>query len=271
MTRLLIELMGNVVLLLWGARMVQTGIVRAFGSDLRRVLGKGLSNRFLALLAGLGVTALVQSSTATALMVTSFAAGGLVALVPALAVMLGANVGTALIVRALTFDVSWLSPILLTVGYIAFKRGGSAARKGRVQNVGRVFMGLGLMLLALRLLVEAMQPAESAPLLHDLLGALTAEPLLDVILAGALTFAAHSSVAVMLMIVPLAASGAVTPVAAFALVLGANLGSTIPPVLAAGEDPAARGCLWATWRSARWAAWYACRCCGRSPVSSKPT
>ncbi|MCW3477269.1 Na/Pi cotransporter family protein [Limobrevibacterium gyesilva] len=244
-TRLLVELIGHVVLLLWGARMVQTGIVRAFGSDLRRLLGKGLSNRLVALLSGMVVTALLQSSTATALMVTSFAAGGLVALVPALAVMLGANVGTALIVKALTFDVAWISPILLIAGYAAFKRGGAGGHRGgtknsRVQNIGRVCMGLGLMLLALRLLVESMQPAEAAPLLRQLLGVLTGEPLLDVILAAALTFAAHSSVAVVLMIVPLAATGVVTPVAAFALVLGANLGSTIPPVLAAGSDPAAR-------------------------------
>ena len=240
-TRLLIELIGHVVLLLWGARMVQTGIVRAFGSDLRRLLGMGLNNRFAAVLAGMGVTALLQSSTATALMVTSFAAGGLVALVPGLAVMLGANIGTALIVKVLTFDVSWVSPILLSVGYAAFKRGGrEGVKNARIQNIGRVGMGLGLMLLALRLLVEAMQPAEAAPVLRALLEALTAEPVLDIILAGALTFAAHSSVAVMLMIVPLAAAGAVTPVAAFALVLGANLGSTIPPVLAAGADPTAR-------------------------------
>ena len=240
-SRLLIELIGQVVLLLWGARMVQTGIVRAFGSDLRRLLGLGLRNRLAALLAGIGVTALLQSSTATALMVTSFAAGGLVALVPGLAVMLGANIGTALVVKALTFDVSWASPILLTAGYIAFKRGGrEGAKSARVQNIGRVGMGLGLMLLALRLLVEAMQPAEAAPLLQQLLAALTAEPVLDIAIAAALTFAAHSSVAVMLMIVPLAATGVVTPVAACALVLGANLGSTIPPVLAAGGVATAR-------------------------------
>ena len=240
-TRLLIELIGHVVLLLWGARMVQTGIVRAFGSDLRRLLGMGLRNRFWALLAGVGVTALLQSSTATALMVTSFAAGGIVALVPAMAVMLGANIGTALTVKVLTFDVSWASPLLLTAGYAGFKRGGrEGAKNARLQNVGRVGMGLGLMLLALHLLVEAMQPAEAAPLLRQLLAALTAEPVLDIVLAGLLTFAAHSSVAVMLMIVPLAAAGVVTPVAAFALVLGANLGSAIPPVLAAGADPVAK-------------------------------
>jgi len=131
-TRLLIELVGQVVLLLWGARMVQTGIIRAFGADLRRLLGMGLRNRFAALAAGLGVTALLQSSTATALMMTSFAAGGLVALVPGLAVMLGANIGTALIVKLLTFDVSWASALLLTAGYIASsvagREEGAAAR-----------------------------------------------------------------------------------------------------------------------------------------------
>jgi phosphate:Na+ symporter len=240
-TRLLIELIGHIVLLLWGARMVQTGIVRAFGSDLRRVLGAGLKHRFTAVLAGIGVTALLQSSTATALMMTSFAAGGLVAPVPGLAVMLGANIGTALVVKALTFDTSWVSPVLLTLGYIGFKRGGrEGAKNGRLQNIGRVGMGLGLMLLALRMMTESMQPAEAAPLLHALLAALTAEPLLDLLLAALLTFATHSSVAVVLMIVPLAATGVVTPVAAFALVLGANLGSALPPVLAAGADPAAR-------------------------------
>jgi phosphate:Na+ symporter len=213
--------------------------VRAFGSELRRVLGAGLDSRWLAVGAGIVVTALLQSSTATALMTTSFAADGLVALVPALAVMLGANIGTALMVKLLTFDISWLSPVLLIAGYIGFKRGSGAARKGRMQNLGRVGLGLGLMLLALHLLVEAMRPAEAAPILRELLEALTSEPVLDVLLAAVLTWAAHSSVAVLLMIVPLATTGVVPPVAALALVLGANLGSAISPVLEAGGPSAA--------------------------------
>jgi len=249
-TYLLVALAGHVVLLLWGARMVQTGIVRAFGSDLRRLLGAGLDSRWLALLGGVIVTALLQSSTATALMATSFAADGLVALVPALAVMLGANIGTALMVKLLTFDISWLSPVLLIIGYTGFKRGTrGGARKGRLQNLGRVALGLGLMLLALSLLVEAMRPAEAAPILRELLAALTAEPVLDLLLAALLTWAAHSSVAVLLMIVPLAAAHVIPPVAALALVLGANLGSAIAlpllPLLAAAlpalsPDPGAQ-------------------------------
>jgi phosphate:Na+ symporter len=110
---------GGVALLLWGLRMVRSGIMRAFGSDLRRYLSTGLRNRFIAFLAGVGVTALLQSSTATALMITSFAARGLVALAPALAVMLGANVGTTLIVQILSFDVSAAAPVLFLIGVIA--------------------------------------------------------------------------------------------------------------------------------------------------------
>src|SRR6266581_5954683 len=100
-----LDLLGGVALLLWGLHMVHSGFVRAFGSDLRRMLGVALRNRFSAFLAGLSVTALLQSSTATGLMAAAFAAGGLVSLVPALAIMLGANVGTTLIVQLLSFDI----------------------------------------------------------------------------------------------------------------------------------------------------------------------
>lgn len=224
---IILELVGHVVLLLWGMRMVQSGVERAFGSDLRRVLGQALRNRLVAVLAGTGVTMLLQSSTATAMMVTSFAARGAVDLIPALAVMLGANVGTALIVKALSFDVSWVSPLLLLTGYLAFKR----TPKGRWRHLGRVGIGLGLMLMALHGLVETIQPVSNAPILGQLLRALTGDPVLDVLLAAALTFAAHSSVAVMLLLVGLTAGNVVTPVAAVALVLGANLGGALPPVL----------------------------------------
>jgi phosphate:Na+ symporter len=233
----LIEMVGYVILLLWGMHMVQSGVVRAFGANLRRVIGRTLRNRFTAIGAGLVVTALLQSSTATAMMTTSLAADGMVALVPALAVMLGANIGTALIVKVLSFDVSWVAPLLLIAGYVAFRRG----RKGLLHDLGRVGIGLGLMLLGLHQLVLTMQPIETAPVLRDILGALTREPLLDLAFAALLTWAAHSSVAVMLLLVSLAAGNVITPVAAIALVLGANLGGAIPPVLEApSADPAAR-------------------------------
>src|SRR3954447_16307045 len=121
-TLTLLDLAGSVALLLWGVHMVQSGIQRAFGPSLRRALGLALSNRLKAFLVGAGVTAVLQSSTATGLMVASFAASGLVSLVPALAVMLGANVGTTLIVQALSFNVSSVSFLLVLLGVLMFRR-----------------------------------------------------------------------------------------------------------------------------------------------------
>jgi phosphate:Na+ symporter len=224
---IILELAGQVVILLWGIRMVQNGIERAFGSDLRRILGRALRNRLVAVVAGACVTMLLQSSTATAMLVTSFAARGAVELIPALAVMLGANVGTALIVKALSFDVSWLAPLLLLTGHLSFK----LSPKGRYRDLGRVGVGLGLTLVALHMLVETFRPVETAPVLRNVLAALTADPILDMLLAAVLTFAAHSSVAVVLLLAGLSAGGVVTPASAIALVLGANLGGALPPVL----------------------------------------
>ena len=237
-TLTLIDLAGAVALLMWGVHMVQTGINRAFGPQLRRALSYALGNRFKAFGAGLGVTAILQSSTATGLMVTSFAAGGLVDLVPALAVMLGANVGTTLIVQALSFNVSSVSFLLILLGVLMFRQ--SAVT--RTRDLGRVGIGLGLMLIALQHLLTLVTPYEDTPSLRLLLGTVTSEPLIDVLLAAGLTWAAHSSVAVVLLVMALATKGVVPPHAAFALVLGANLGTAINPLLESGVagDPAGK-------------------------------
>src|SRR6202142_2748922 len=175
----LVNLAGSVALLLWGVHMVQTGVQRAFGARLRSFLGGALRNRFKAFLAGIGVTALLQSSTATGLMVTGFAAGGLVDLVPALAVMLGANVGTTLIVQLLSFDVAEVAPALILLGVLLFRRGTAA----RTRDLGRVTIGLGLMLMALHSLVTLVTPYEDVPSLRLVLGAITTEPVLDMLVA----------------------------------------------------------------------------------------
>ena len=219
--------MGGVALLLWGLHMVRSGIMRAFGSELRRLLNTALRNRVLALLAGISVTAILQSSTATGLLMTSFAARGLVDLVPALAVMLGANIGTTLIVQVLSFDASGVAPVLFLVGLAAFNLGG----RTMTRDLGRVAIGLGLMLLSLHILLDTLAPAENAPSVRALLAAITGEPVLCVVLAAALAWAAHSSTAVVLLVMSLAYSHFVSPVAALALVLGANLGSAINPLV----------------------------------------
>ena len=226
-TIVLLDLMGGVALLLWGLHMVQSGILRAFGPELRRFLSTALQNRLAAFASGLGLTALLQSSTATGLMAASFVNEGAVALVPALAIMLGANVGTTLIVQLLSFNVSAAAPALFVLGLLAFRSGG----RSRLKDLGRVAIGLGLMLLALHILLDTLAPAEEAPSVRALLKLITSDPIFCVLIAAALTWAAHSSVATVLLTMSLAFSQFITPAAALALVLGANLGSAINPVL----------------------------------------
>lgn len=233
----LFDLAGAVALLLWGIRMIQTGVQRAFGTRLRRFLDGALRNRATAFLAGLGVTAVMQSSTATGLMVTGFAAGNLVDLTPALAVMLGANVGTTLIVQVLSFNVTAVSPILILAGVVLFRRATAAWR-----DFGRVLIGLGLVFLALHQFIGLLTPYEDVPILRLVLSAIATQPVLDVVLAAILTWAAHSSVAIVLLVMSFATKGTVPLDAALALVLGANIGTAINPLLegAPGDDPAAK-------------------------------
>jgi phosphate:Na+ symporter len=235
-TMVLLDLMGGVALLLWGLHMVHSGILRAFGPDLRTLLAKTLSNRFSALAAGIGLTALLQSSTATALITSSFAAEGLVALVPAMAIMLGANIGTTLIVQVLSFNIAAVAPVLFIVGLVAFRQG----PRSRIKDIGRVCIGLGLMLLSLHILLDTLAPAEQAPGLRIVMEGITGDVMLCILIGAAITWLVHSSVASVLLIMSLAYAHFVPAEAALALVLGANLGSAINPVFegARRDNPA---------------------------------
>jgi phosphate:Na+ symporter len=233
---IMLDLMGGVALLLWGLHMVHSGILRAFGPDLRLWLSKTLHNRFAAFAAGVGLTAVLQSSTATALITSSFASAGLVSLVPALAIMLGANVGTTLIVQVLSFNIAAIAPVLFVFGLLAFRSG----PRSRIKDLGRVSIGLGLMLLSLHILLDTLAPAENAPTVRTVIAAITGDPAMCILVAAGITWAVHSSVASVLLIMSLAYSHFVTPYAALALVLGANLGSAINPVFEGGrrDNPA---------------------------------
>jgi phosphate:Na+ symporter len=223
----LLDLMGGVALLLWGLHMVHSGILRAFGADLRLLLEKALRNRLTAFAAGVGLTALLQSSTATALITSSFAAEGLVGLVPALAIMLGANVGTTLIVQLLSFNIASVAPVLFVLGLVAFRSG----PRSRIKDLGRVSIGLGLMLLSLHILLDTLAPAENAPGARVFMNAITGDPVLCILIGAVVTWIVHSSVASVLLIMSLAYAHFISPSASLALVLGANLGSAINPAL----------------------------------------
>jgi len=223
----LLHLLSAVALLVWGTHIVRTGVMRVFGARLRTVLGRSVEKKPLAFCAGIGVTALVQSSNATTMLVTSFVAQDLVALTPALVIVLGADVGTALMARILTFDLSWLSPLLIFIGVIFFL----GRKQSRVGQLGRVSIGLGLILLALELIVQAVTPITQASGVKVIFASLTGDIMLDALIGAVFAIISYSSLAAVLLTATLTAAGIISFPVALCLVIGANLGSGLLAVL----------------------------------------
>ncbi|MDX9672013.1 MULTISPECIES: Na/Pi cotransporter family protein [unclassified Pseudomonas] len=219
----LLNLLSAVALLIWGTHIVRTGILRVYGTNLRHVIGQNMSKRWLAFVAGIVVTAMVQSSNATAMLVTSFVGQGLMALTPALATMLGADVGTALMARVLTFDLSWLSPLLIFLGVIFFL----SRKQTRLGQMGRVAIGLGLIILALQLIVEAAAPITHAQGVKVIFASLTGDILLDALVGALFAMISYSSLAAVLLTATLAGASVISLPVAIGLVIGANIGSGV--------------------------------------------
>jgi phosphate:Na+ symporter len=230
---LLLTLLGAVALLLWGVRMVRTGMTRAFGPMLRKAISRAGKNRFTAFAAGLGVTAVLQSATATALLLGSFAGSGLVALPVALAIMLGADVGSTLVAQVFAFDVKGVWAVGLFAGVVLF----NVSESSQTKNTGRIAIGLGLMLLSLGLIGSVSAGLRESPAINTVLRALGSEPVIAMIVSALLTWLAHSSLAIILFIMSLAATGAVSSPLALALVLGANIGAAVIPLFAMSTAP----------------------------------
>jgi len=233
----LLHLLSAIAMLVWGTHIVRTGIMRVYGANLRQVLSHSVEKKPLAFVAGIGVTALVQSSNATALLVTSFVAQGLVGLGPALVIMLGADVGTAIMARVLTFNLSWLSPLLIFVGVIVFL----SRKQTRVGQMGRVAIGLGLIVLALELIVAAATPITQGYGVKVLFSSLTGDVMLDALIGALFAVVSYSSLAAVLLTATLTASGVISLQVALCLVIGANLGSGLLVTLnTGGQNAAAR-------------------------------
>lgn len=229
----LLHLLSSIALLVWGTHIVRTGIMRVYGSHLRRLLSHSMAHTPLAFGAGIGVTALVQSSNATALLTFSFVAQGLMALPTALAIMLGADVGTALMARVLTLDLSWLSPVLALVGVSLFL----SRKQSRVGQLGRVMIGLGLIILALQLIVAAAEPITEARGMQVLFAELAGDTLLAVVVGALFALLSYSSLAAVLLTATLAGAGLIGMPVALGVVIGANVGSGVLAWLNASLQP----------------------------------
>lgn len=218
---ILLNLVGGVALLLWGTQMVQAAILEGFGGPLRAAIARAAGRPLRAAATGVAAATALQSATATATLLAGFVARGLIALPPALALMLGADLGTTLAVQALSLDVRALMPVLLAGGVILARR----TDRPRAAQVGRMMVGLALIMLALGLIVSASAPMRSSEVTTMVLGRLGHDPALALILGALFTWIMHSSVAFVLFVIAMAGSGLVGLPLALTLVLGANVGA----------------------------------------------
>ncbi len=224
----LFSLLGGTALLLYGVRLVGEGLQRAAGTRLRHVLSTLTGNRFKALAVGAGVTAVLQSSSATTVMLVGFASAGLLSLRQTIGVILGADVGTTVTVQLLAFDLLAVSPLVVFVGWLLWSVG-----RGTLRYIGQAVLGFGFLFLGMKLVSDGTAPLASSALFRDLLAALTGQPLILLLVAAVFTALVRSSAAVIGLALSLAASGLMPLSGAIPIIFGANIGTAATALFAA--------------------------------------
>ena len=234
---ILLHLAGAIALLLFATRMVRTGVERAYGDALRHRLRRTLRNPVLTVLTGTALAVAFQSSTAVTLLIGGFAGAGMVSGAAGQLAVRGAEVGSALAVKLLSFDLEPLIPVCLAAGTVMFM----ATERRDWRQAGRILVGIGLLLLSLQMTGEASEPLRESRLLPVMIDYLSSDPVTAYLLAAVLTWLFTSSIAAMLLLVTLAGRGLIPAELGIVLVLGVNLGSSIiAPVLTRHDPPAAR-------------------------------
>ncbi|MEH6457793.1 MAG: Na/Pi cotransporter family protein [Cocleimonas sp.] len=229
---LLLELSGSIALLLWGLRMVRTGVLRAYGTELKRYAMQTEGRIIPAFSAGLLVAALLQSSTATALIASSFSGQGILSISAAFMIILGADVGTAIAAIIASQKITVLSPLLLTIGVFGYRSSSKSKRK----NLFRAFTGLGLILLALSIISKTATHLATYETFIGIVRLIESAPFILLLFSLLFTYLAHSSLAIILLTTGFVVSGLLNIESGLVMVLGANLGSGLLPVLASRND-----------------------------------
>jgi len=229
----LITILSGICLLLWGLRTIKRAVLRGYGAQVQAALAKGTQNRVYAFLSGLIATLFLQSSTATALLASSFVGRGLMTAAGGLAVMIGADVGTALVTQVLSLKVGWVGALLLSIGIILHLIYDDGSHR---RFLARIIMGLGFILTALMIIRDASAPLAGSETLPLLLNPLKQDPVIALLLAAFITYLMHSSLSAILLFATLTAGGVLTVELALLFVIGANIGIAAIPLLAVMRD-----------------------------------
>lgn len=233
----LVHLAGAVALLLWATRMVRTGVEIAYGDVLRQKLRATMKNPFLSAATGMALSVAFQSSTAVTLLIGSFAGSGIVTGLSGILAVRGAEVGSALVVKVLSYDLTLLVPVCLIAGAVLYR----ATEERSWRQMGLIIFGVGLMILSLEMMNTATEPLRDSSLLPVIIDYLSGDPVTAFLLAALVTWLFHSSIAGVLLLMALAGKGIIHPELAIVMVLGVNFGSSvIAPLLTRGAPPAER-------------------------------
>jgi phosphate:Na+ symporter len=233
----LLHLAGAVALMLFATRMVKTGVERAYGDVLRHRLRDTMRNPVMAVVAGTGLAIALQSSTAVTLLVGSFAGSGIVSGAAGQLAVRGAEIGSAIVTKLLTFDLTLLVPLCLIAGTVMFM----ATERRDWRQIGRILVGIGLLILSLEMIGQASEPLRDSQLMPVIINYFSGDPITAFLIAALITWLFQSSIAAVLLMATLAGRGLITPELGVVLVLGVNLGSSvIAPMLTRGADAAVR-------------------------------
>ncbi len=237
-------ILGAATLLLWGVRMVRTGVMRTYGAQIRKLLPRALNNTFVALGIGVGAATALQSSIAVAVFTSSLAGIGVIPVADGLLLLLGADAGSAVVAALLTLDLKAMWPVLMFVGYLlhAF----FAETDSPLKQFGRIFLGVAMILIALTFMSQVSSGLASSDLIRVIISSLGSELLLALLLFAILTWLAHSSIAILLFWASLVQAGVThDPALIFAALFGINLGNAVPPIVMTwNQAPAARRIVW---------------------------
>lgn len=229
----LVHLGGAIALLLWATHMVRTNVEDAYGDALRLKLRHTLKNPLMAVGAGGALAVAFQSATAVTLLVASFAGSGIVSGTTGLMAVLGADLGSAFVVKLLSYDLSLLIPVAIFAGAVIYL---STDRRAWRQ-FGSILVGIGLLILSLRLIGEASEPLRESRILPVVVNYLSGDPITAFLIAAVTTWLFHSSVAFVLLTAALAARGLMPAELGVVMVLGANLGGGLVAALLSRTMP----------------------------------
>ena len=222
-----IGIMGGLGLFLYGMNLMGDGLQKSAGSKLKRIIELLTSNVIMGVLVGMVVTMIIQSSSATTVMVVGFVNAGIMSLPQAIGVIMGANIGTTITAQLVSLDVNFLAPIALGIGIVIYM----FSKKPKYKHIAEILIGFGILFTGMDFMKDAVKPLAGYQGFTDMLLSFGHHPILGVLMGFAITAIVQSSSASMGMLIALASQGLIPITAALPILYGENIGTCVTSLI----------------------------------------